>query len=384
MIVRRTILLVSTFSFVTLMMLFSFTSILLGLKNELELNNIQFGSLLSVFSISYAAVQIPSGILSDRFGGKIVACIGLFVMGFASLVFSLSALYETALLFRVLAGLGGGLILPATVRLLSEWFAGEELVKAMSVFGLGQGIGFLLTYTLGSVIVDLLGWRAGSLFSGIIVIGAAVLSWIFLKDVVMAETSTPSLRHGARVKIRSPRLMLLIMINFAALAVTSGILQFAPSFLENKFGFSIATTGLVVALFGVMTVLSPYLGGLASERIGSNNVIILSMLTCTLFPIVLGSSNSIITVIICAAFIGFGTMFYFPPTFAEVPRTAGEEHAGKIFGIFNTVSFGASAVSPIIYGYVLDKSGVVELAFGSLSILAIVGLVGAILLSRVA
>jgi MFS family permease len=266
--------------------------------------------------------------------------------------------------------------------LLSEWFTGEELVKAMSVFGLGQGLGFLLTYTLGSLIVDSLGWRVGSLFSGMIVIGAAVLSWIFLKDVASDATAF-TVRTDVRRSIRSGRLTLLIMVNFAALAVTSGVLQFAPSFLENKYGFSIVSTGLIVALFGVMTVLSPYLSGLASERIGKNNVIIVSMLMCTLFPLILGLSSSIIIVIVSAALIGFGTMFYFPPTFAEVPQTAGEEHAGKIFGVFNSVSFGASAVSPIIYGYILDNSGSAELAFGSISMLAIVGLIGAFLLSRV-
>jgi len=383
MIVKRTILFVSTFSFVTLMMLFSFTSILSGLKNELELSNTQFGSLLSVFSIFYAIVQIPSGILSDRFGGKIVASIGLSVMGLASLAFSFSSLYEMALLFRILAGLSGGLILPATVRLLNEWFTGEQLVKAMSVFGLGQGLGFLLTYTFGSVIVDSFGWRVGSLFSGIVVIGAAVLSWIFLKDMT-SDATTFSLRTEVHGSVRSGRLVLLMMVNFAGLSVTSGVLQFAPSFLENKYGFSIITTGSIVALVGVMSALSPYLSGLASERIGGNKVIVISMLMCTLFPLILGLSPSMAIMIASLALIGFGTMFYFPSTFAEVPRTAGGEHAGKIFGVFNSVSFGASAVSPIIYGYVLDKSGIPELAFGSLSMLAVLGLIGAVLLSKVA
>jgi MFS family permease len=253
----------------------------------------------------------------------------------------------------------------------------------MSVFGLGQGLGFLLTYTFGSVIVDSFGWRVGSLFSGIVVIGAAVLSWIFLKDMT-SDATTFSLRTEVHGSVRSGRLVLLMMVNFAGLSVTSGVLQFAPSFLENKYGFSIITTGSIVALVGVMSALSPYLSGLASERIGGNKVIVISMLMCTLFPLILGLSPSMAIMIASLALIGFGTMFYFPSTFAEVPRTAGGEHAGKIFGVFNSVSFGASAVSPIIYGYVLDKSGIPELAFGSLSMLAVLGLIGAVLLSKVA
>lgn len=66
------------------MMLFSFTSILGGLKEELVLTNTQFGLLLSAFSIAFAVAQIPGGVLSDKFGGKMVCLVGVSVKAIAN------------------------------------------------------------------------------------------------------------------------------------------------------------------------------------------------------------------------------------------------------------------------------------------------------------
>ena len=152
---KNAVLFVSTFSFVTLMMLFSFTSVLLGLKYEFRLNSTQFGLLLSVFSIAYATMQIPSGILSDRFGGEVVLSAGLVLMGLATLGFSFSSSTQMAISLRTLSGLGGGLVLTAAVKSLSGRFIGGKLTKAMSIFGVGQGVGFVLTFVMGSGFSDI-------------------------------------------------------------------------------------------------------------------------------------------------------------------------------------------------------------------------------------
>jgi len=65
-----------------------------------------------------------------------------------------------------------------------------------------------------------------------------------------------------------------------------------------------------------------------------------------------------------------------------MPRAVGEKHAGTMFGLFNAISFDASAFSPLILGYILDSTHRYESAFASLSIIAVAGLGAAVALKR--
>ena len=380
---RRVVLLFLTFAFTSLMMLFSFTSILAGLKSDLGLSNTQFGLLLSAFSITFAIAQIPAGVLSDKYGGKKVASGGVSVMAIAALLFSFSSSFDTALIFRCVAGFTGGLILPSAVRLLSDWYPPKERSMAMGTFGLGQGLGFVVTYEVGSIVVEYFGWRMGSLFSGALASFAAVLTWMFVKDIAKPAELEGHLAKPVTQRSSTLVLLLLIALNFSALSVLSGVLQFTPQFLMLRFGVSTIAGGFVTSLVGITNILAAYLGGLTSRRIGEDKVIIASMLLCTLLPLFLGFGYSIGIALTAVALVGFATMFYFGPTFAGVPRAVGERRAGTMFGVFNAISFGASALSPLILGYILDSTREYELAFASLSIIAIIGLGSAVQLNRI-
>lgn len=379
---RRVILLFLTVSIISLMVLFSFTSILGGLKDELALNDAPFGLLLSAFSISYAIAQIPAGVLSDKHGGKKISSLGLSVMAIAAVAFSFSNNFGTALALRCLGGFGGGFILPSAVRLLSDWYPPKERTVAMGIFGSGQGLGFIVTYTIGSIVVEYFGWRIGSVFSGALISLAAVLAWFFLKENTkpVDNERDPVSPTGRTILTRT--LLFLILVNFSGLAVLSGVLQFTPQFLTSRFDFSPLADGFVTSLVGVMIILASYTGGLGSRKIGGDYVIIVSMLMCTLLPVLLGYSYSIMSVFILVALLGFATTFYFGPTFAGVPLAAGEKYAGTVFGVFNATSFGASAFSPFILGYILDSTHTYESAFTSLSIIAVIGLVASVALKQ--
>jgi len=380
---KHVILAISTITLALLMILFSFTSILLGLKSELNLNATQFGSLLSMFSIFYAVSQIPCGILSDRYGGRKVATTAMLIMGSSSLVFSFSGSYAQVLLLRTLIGLSGGFILPAVVKLLSNWYPSTELSKAMGIMGLGQGMGFLITYALGSILVELFGWRGASALVGLVIICVAVLACVILREAGKEQVTAQSVSAGkTEGRMFANTLFLFVLINFTALSVVSGVVQFAPEFLGIRLGISSITGGVIVSVIGITNMVSSYVGGSISRRIGGSNVLLASVLMCVVFPFLLACASSILHVVVLAALVGFGTMLYFGPTFAAVPQTARAKDAAKTFGVFNTISFGASAVSPMIFGYVLDTTGKYQSAFASLSVIALAGLFGAILLKR--
>jgi len=378
---KRVVLLFSTLSFVSLMTLFSFTSILGDLKNQLALTNAQFGLLLSAFSIAFATAQIPGGIFSDKCGGKIVSSVGVTIMAIAALSFSFSSDYIEFLILRCLAGFFGGLILPSSVKLLSDWYPSNERGIALGIFGLGQGLGFVVTYAVGSIVVQYFGWRMGSIFSGMLGLAAAVLAFVFLKNTTGTNIASPLPSKLATEGNFKRNLLLLVAVNFTALSVLSGTLQFTPQFLLLRFNFSTITGGFVTSLVGITNIVASYSGGVSSKKFGGSYVVIGSMLMCVVLPAFLGYSYSTGFVFVLVALVGFATMFYFGPLFAGVARV-GRERPGTVFGVFNATSFGASALSPLILGYILDSTHEFELAFASLSVIALIGLGAALTLKR--
>jgi predicted MFS family arabinose efflux permease len=161
---------------------------------------------------------------------------------------------------------------------------------ATGIFGSGLGLGFIVTYVIGSIMVEYFGWRMGSLLSGAFISVVAAGTWIFLKDAEkpaddqkQSETS-----RGREGSMRT--LLFLAIVNFSALSVLSGVLQFAPHFLALRFDFSTITGGFVTSLVGVMAIIASYAGGLGSVKIGGGYVVIVSMLMCAILPALLGFS----------------------------------------------------------------------------------------------
>jgi EmrB/QacA subfamily drug resistance transporter len=121
------------------------------------------------------AMVIPlSGWMSERFGSKPVwmVSVGLFGLGSALCAVSWSA--GSLIFFRVLQGLGGGMILPVGMSLLAQTAGPQRVGRVMSVVGVPMLLGPILGPVIGGLIVDSASWR-----------------WIFLVNVPISLAALP-------------------------------------------------------------------------------------------------------------------------------------------------------------------------------------------------
>jgi len=378
------ILVSATLSFIALSLDFMSYPVLADLvTSELAFTYTQSGLMMSIFAVFYALMQIPSGILSDKFGGGRVIVLSVILMGLSSVAFSLSSSFESALSSRLMMGAGAGFILPASVKLLSSCFSARHLDNAMGIFGTGWGTGFIVSFAAIPWIIRASGWRIGALFTGIFTLAVAILCWPALwrsRTENPVEKMKPA--QTSFKKLFSRKLVYLISINFTGLAVVVGVTTWAPLYLMQTLNISLAEAGFMIVALGMMMVMSSFFGGVASHRLGGEMVVIASMIMCVVLPVVLMFVSSAWLGLLIMAGVGWGSGFYIAPVFARVPLSVSQEYSGTVFGVFNLVSFIGSSITPVFVGYVLDTFARYDIGFLAISAIAISGLVGSLFLRQ--
>lgn len=230
-------------------------------------------SALSAFSILqllvYAGMQIPVGLLVDRFGTKHVLVVGSALFTCGQLTFALSQTYGTALAARALLGCGDAMTFISVLRLGTVWFPvrrGPLIAQAASLIGLGGN----LVATV--VIVRVLGtWGWTTTFAGSSLAGAVVFGLVlaFLRNHPKGYELPPGaqrpagagfVRRQVAAAWREPGTRLGMWTHFTTqFPMTVFLLLWGMPFLMEAQGLSAAAAGELLAL----SVLSNLCVGLA-------------------------------------------------------------------------------------------------------------------------
>src|ERR1700744_5466137 len=364
-----------------------------ALTEELHLDPIALGYILSAFGWSYVAAQVPGGWLLDRFGSKWVYAVGiltwsLFTM-MQGLVGFLSGATAIAVLFllRLLVGLAEAPSFPANARIVAAWFPGNERGTASAFFNSGQYFATVIFTPLMGWIVHSFGWRyvfyvMGSLgiLVGLIWIrtiygpkdnpGINEAEFDYIRDGgALVDLDAPKDRKAADsspkwdyvAQLLSNRMMLGVYIGqFCINTLTYFFLTWFPVYLVKERGLSILQAGFVATLPALCGFIGGVLGGVISDYILHRTQ---SLTMARKIPIVGGMLLSM-SIIGCnyvdgqALVVGFMALAFFGRGigalgWAVVSDTSPKEAGGVSGGLFNMFGNLSSITTPLIIGYIL-------------------------------
>jgi MFS family permease len=154
---------------------------------ELGLDAGQFGLLTSVYFLTFAAAQLPVGILLDRYGPRRVQS-GLFVVaaGGAAL-FALSESFLSLVLSRALIGLGVAAALAAGLKAIVLWFPKERLPLANGWMVMLGALGAVTATTPVEALLATTGWRELFLFLAAVTAACALIVYLVVPDAPVSE-----------------------------------------------------------------------------------------------------------------------------------------------------------------------------------------------------
>src|SRR5262252_8826565 len=103
------------------------------LIEALAIDYASLGLLIGLYMLPGVVIALPGGVLGQRFGAKRIVLLGLALMAIGCALMGIGASFSVAAAGRLIAGTGAVLFSVLITKMVADWFAGREIVTAMSV-----------------------------------------------------------------------------------------------------------------------------------------------------------------------------------------------------------------------------------------------------------
>jgi EmrB/QacA subfamily drug resistance transporter len=149
------------------------------LVRDLHASGSQLQWIVDAYTLVYASILLTTGSLGDRFGRKGALYAGLVIFGLGSIASAFSGSASQLIGARAIAGIGGALIMPATLSILTNVFPAHERGRAIGIWAGVSGLGIAIGPLLGGFLLEHF-WWGSVFFINVPVVIAALVAGYFL------------------------------------------------------------------------------------------------------------------------------------------------------------------------------------------------------------
>lgn len=337
----------------------------LAATDRFDISASQLATFTMLQLVVYAAMQIPVGLLVDRFGSRSVLLTGTLLLTAAQAGFALAESYPTALVARVFVGMGDAMTFICVLRLVSTWFPARRIPLITQLTGtLGQ-LGAVIAAVPMTWALGHLGWTTAYLVAASMGLVLAVAVLVVLHDSPTHRNlrgdalSLLAVRSSLTASWAHPGTRLGFWMHFSTQfsATALSLLWGYPFFVQGEHQSS-STAGLLLTLM-VLAVMAagPTLGWLVGNHPWHRSTMVLTIVgtIVVVWTAVLAWPGHAPTplLVVLVLVVGVGgpaSMIGF-----DVGRTSNpKERFASASGIINQGGFIASLVLVIAIGVVLD------------------------------
>ena len=367
-----------------------------AMQKQLSMDAVRFGFLLSGFSWAYVLGQLPSGGLLDRFGSKRVYTISIllwtlcaFLIGFAGYL-PTAYIFSTIFVLRLLSGLAQSPVFPGNGRIVAAWFPTAERGTASAIFNSSQYFALVAFAPIFGWLTQRYGWQWTFWFMGIFGL-VLVFAWykavhsvpdhplISKAEIDHIErggglinidraggkpTRSPLTWAGVSQLLRQRMLVGIYIGQFCITTLTYFFITWFPVYLVQARHMSVLKGGFAVALPALCGSVGGVLGGMFSDALlrrghsltfaRKTPIIAGMLLSVTMIACNYTNVQSVVMFLMSLAFFGkgFGALGW-----TVIADTSPKELIGLNGGLFNLFGNTAGITTPIIIGFIVQKTG---------------------------
>ena len=302
--------------------------------------------------------------LADFIGPKLLYLGSMSVGAVLSLAFALFARdYLSGLILYTLVGVSLGGTYTTGLMILAGHYPVQRRGMAIGSFIASTSFGYALSLVLSGIALPLGGYRLAFLITCLGPMAGSILGWISLmKTQVQVENRQKQQRFVKEVLENRPAMLLIGSYTFHSWELL-GMWAWTPAFLASCFVFS-GAEGLkaagwgsyINALFHVTGLFASFSMGMLSDRLGRARVILILSALSGACSFVFGWSIGwpLVLVIGIGLIYGFSALGDSPVLSAGLTEVVRTSYVGAAFGLRSLVGFGAGALSPLVFGAILD------------------------------
>lgn len=337
--------------------------------------------LISIMFLGSVVMSIPSGIVLDRISLRIalvtagaLLCLG----GIGSWYFTHIGAYWPLLGSRAVASVGFVLLWNAALETYGRF---ANRATATSVFIASSPIGFAMGHVTGPMLATEFGLPVVFLVYPLLIVPAmAVL--LVVRDAPGStggegEPSLPSLDDFASL-LRNRAMVTVCALGFIAYSLYLFVNSWMPSYLNTELGFSIAESGLLIAVFPLVGAVSRAAGGVTADRLFGGRrrpVVLTAFVVTSLLVALLYVSRTFLVVSAALLGSGFFVQLSLGLFYSYVPDLLPAERVSTGIALLTSISLLGAFSAPIIAASLIEYIGPYITAFGYAFALAALGTV---------
>ncbi|QMW04459.1 MFS transporter [Spirosoma foliorum] len=153
-----------------------------ALGKDLNLSKVELGYILSAFGWAYAALQIPGGLIADRFGPRILYAFCLITWSVVTLAHVLVRGIGSLFFLRLATGTLEAPSYPINNRVVTQWFPNNERASAIAMYVSGQFIGLAFLSPILAMVQVYAGWRGLFIGTGLVGLIWGIVWYLFYRD----------------------------------------------------------------------------------------------------------------------------------------------------------------------------------------------------------
>ncbi|HGM4929200.1 TPA: MFS transporter [Serratia marcescens] len=351
-------------------------------------SNAEMGLIASFYFFAYTGMQIPAGILVDKFGKKVVLIPGFCLFIIATLLIgnatSLTMVYAGSLL----AGMGCGSYYGSAYSLSSENIPLERRGLATAVINSGSALGMAIGLIASSLLVKSfnMNWQIMLfIITGLLVVMTLVFAVVIKGSqpqapAAVSQTAAPTAAEpeedGQPSGLFSLRMISAYTMYFATCYGYYMIVTWLPSFLQQERGFEGVAIGFSSALVAFASVPGALFFSRMSDRFRNKKVqliIFLELCAAVMLVCTVISPDSTMLLISLILYGLLGKLAVDPIMISFVADNAPKKGYGTSFGVFNFFGMSSSVIAPFLTGVISDSTGSKVMGFYISAAILLVG-----------
>ena len=371
-------------------------------------STVAFGYLLSAYSWTYAALQLPSGVLLDRFGVRKVGIISTFFWSVASFFAALAPGLGSFFAARLLLGVGEAPTFPGNSKAVGYWFPDRERSWATAFFDSAAKLGPALGVPLIGLLLLHFGWRWSFAATGLAsVLYLVMFYWLYrnpsedknlsaaehqyiVEGGAQPEVAATSAEAVSLLYLLSQRKVIGLVLGSAAYNYTFYLLlTWLPSYLSTSLHVNVHDSVLYTSVPWIFAALTDFfIGGwlvndLIERGLDSSRVRQIVLVVGTAFGLgILGAARAqTASAAIFWISISIGGLAAAAPVGWSIPSLiAPAGGVGRLGGILNFGNQLSAIAAPVATGYIASITHSFAWAFAGATIFLLIGIAGYVFL----
>ncbi|MBI4493012.1 MAG: NarK/NasA family nitrate transporter [Chloroflexi bacterium] len=334
-----------------------------------RLSTTQVGLLVAVPVLLGSLARIPLGMLTDRYGGRLVFTALMLVVLAPAALAGLATSYAALLAVSFFLGLAGASF-AVGVPFVARWFPPARQGFALGVYGMGN-IGTALASFLLPRVAGGLGWPAAYWMFLPALLMMALLFWLLGREAPGFTPRGEGLAERFAVLQRRPVAWVLALFYFVTFGGFVAIGIYLPTLLVSEYGLEAVDAGTRAAGFVVLATLARPLGGYLADRWGGPPLLNGVFVVVAALAVVLAFGPGMVPITVAflgiACALGLGNGAVFKLVAEHFPR-----EAGTVAGLVGAAGGLGGFFPPLVMGLVRDLTGAYAIGFMLLSEFALV------------